>query len=849
MAHSKYIKTKSNYVLNSKHQTTKDGVVYERDFMTITGPDTALIGDDQFFYRSSNFKFVVRSGINQQKKHTNGEWNDASALTISTASTSTDTSIVFNPDYESMTDFAYYGSAVDLVRASIVDIVLRFPAELYFSEETMKVHINGVTNPTGDLWHVVSNDFGIDIYTEKVDDSVENKLRYLTISSNEYEPYNGTTVGDRCVCDVTVVRNPNADCYKTQVGGTWLAKVTIKLGAEFDGGSRTYINPVVVVYKLGDEIYYLYSNTEAIGYHLRPKKQWIDEFYNSIDDFQKVILNRTSIPSYTCTFNTPYETDNGFFTYKKKYTWPSQYGWNPDLSGLGYETYVGELISLASFHDEYNTNNIWRSMTHEAIKNLDWTFKKETGDDVEEIDTIDTSKIEPILKIYGRQYDDLKRSIDNITKSSTVTLDKKNNVPDYFLDDTLNLSGWETKEIKLTNNEDEKTLRLYPGVVSGYGNSEANTEFMRRLKVMSPYIMSMKGTTRGMETLLGVFGMTKDVDYNIDEYVAVASGNVKYELVTAANTSKYTYMESEDDVLQGIPVERPGDVDYVVPFFDKNKKYDGDLYFQAKGGWGKHQESSQTLYDETVSVLKTVRTLEELVELGRYVVKTGDICYVNDITNLSEYDEEMASGTSHYFYLVDDEYVNVIGTDEENNTGWVQIDENNPKVLQVESIIDDSTGNNPHTGNGGYDDGDEYINNMLKPLMVAIDENGFVDDEAITVATSCTFSARTVSDNQKCWFFSDEGIYIPRGYVSDDERARLGLYSFDGESTDGYDESCSDSAINIKKMVVNFKYKQSDYGTSNYFDEFKKYVKETVLFYLKQIIPSTTIFEYNITEN
>ena len=49
-----------------------------------------------------------------------------------------ETKIELNPNYESLKDFAYYGSAVELVRASLTDIIFRFPAELYFTNDSSK---------------------------------------------------------------------------------------------------------------------------------------------------------------------------------------------------------------------------------------------------------------------------------------------------------------------------------------------------------------------------------------------------------------------------------------------------------------------------------------------------------------------------------------------------------------------------------------------------------------------------------------------------------------------------------------------------------------------------------------
>lgn len=49
--------------------------------------------------------------------------------------------MILKPMYHSLGDFAYYGSAVELVRASIDidDIIKRFPAELYFSDTIVMI--------------------------------------------------------------------------------------------------------------------------------------------------------------------------------------------------------------------------------------------------------------------------------------------------------------------------------------------------------------------------------------------------------------------------------------------------------------------------------------------------------------------------------------------------------------------------------------------------------------------------------------------------------------------------------------------------------------------------------------
>lgn len=186
---AKYIKTKSNYVLKKEHRRTLDGKIFERDYMTITDKD-GFSPDNPTDYGQYKFRFVVNEGLNLQKKHQRGTWLENEAFCISGYSeywtegclpvyVTPETKIVLNPNYESLKDFAYYGSALELVRASITDIIVRFPAELYFTNDTARPKEWGITNNTR---YYVENDYGINIYTQLSQialGEVDNPYRYF----------------------------------------------------------------------------------------------------------------------------------------------------------------------------------------------------------------------------------------------------------------------------------------------------------------------------------------------------------------------------------------------------------------------------------------------------------------------------------------------------------------------------------------------------------------------------------------------------------------------------------------------------------------------------------------------
>ena len=145
MAVDKYIVSRSNYTIKTKHKTVTDGTIYERDYMTTT--QNGSFDGDVFPYSEGNFKMVRRFTNNRMRKHKFGDWlkqdvcvngNDAGEYwtlnCISNDKSETTKSIDIKPNFNSMLDFAYYGSCVELVNTSVNNIVTNYPAELYFTD-------------------------------------------------------------------------------------------------------------------------------------------------------------------------------------------------------------------------------------------------------------------------------------------------------------------------------------------------------------------------------------------------------------------------------------------------------------------------------------------------------------------------------------------------------------------------------------------------------------------------------------------------------------------------------------------------------------------------------------------
>lgn len=735
MTKEKYQITKSNYVLRRKHQSLPNGgTIYERDFMALT--NLGGFDGEVFPLENNNFKFVTNDDAIVTRARKYGEWvkcNGKENWTMDNLPSVTehklknDSRIVLKPNYNSLLDFAYYGSCTELIEATVKDVIKHFPGELYFSNIGVKYKERdgsehwlgeGIFNGFSDTVEV-ENPFKIDITSHKKENEDDDDLRYFFLSKGDYavlreEVDNPESMGKsqyklevKCGCaSEWSVEHIFGDDYRCLENGDCIDKITFEdIEWCVRADRKEKINIVIYSFYLNGEIRYI-SDKIFRNYHIRPTDFKIDEYFNGLDDFGAVMLNRDTNPIYTMRLDTPYETENGTVTYKRNYTWPNRGGWNLDFTGKKYEMYIKSLIKVSKFYDSKYTNNLWNMMTHEAIKNLDQTYQIESrdGEDISDV-KIGYGKIEAFLLTCGRFFDDMKREIDTIKYTTNVSYNENNNIPDYFLTDILSNKGWEVYNSTSTLDPESRTsLSLFKGLKKRYDISETNTQFLRNLFLNSTHIMRKKGTQYGIECLLALFGLKsynmlsiKDrrsesvkelCDYRIDEYVAVAdteekegmSGDYEEELdIEKYNTWKKNAYDGDNTevTLDGLPVrmvyfETPDEsggtrtIKYVIPWVDRNVTYDGNIYFQMYGGWNKHldpnlvKDTKISAYGETKKYLKIVPMISDLTKQNG--ADKDDIYYVNNIDDIKEYfpdidDDEI----TNYFVLRNKEGFNFIG--------------------------------------------------------------------------------------------------------------------------------------------------------------------------------------------
>ena len=902
MAKKKLYKSKSSFTLKRLHQSGSYGNIYERDYTTIYSGGSVPSGQIPV-YGSPSFKLSVRAGLNGQKKYNYGQWVTNTSECAGENKTlwtidcmpepnKQDTKIVLKPNTRKLTDFVCYGSAVELVKNTIKNIIANFPGELYVSDT--KIEDTGIfdtgTLPEGsDLsknWggYIIENPLMIDIMQAVREDdaehSVYSSLRYMCESYNDYEIIDADGKVTKPSMDgVFWYVKPEDVNDKCLTNGTKLCYVLF--------GNKIRVN----CYYYEGEILYVSSGVEGQratpGTRIRPNEKVINNFFENLNDFEKVLLNRYT--DYTAKLET-YEEDNekGWYITEKTYKWPKDKGsWNISVRGLFYSEYITSLEKLATTCDELFTDAMWRTMTHDAICNMDLTSQNSDGD----FESIDSSKIRKTLNIFGRQFDEIKKYADNIKSTNSITYDQNSNLPDYFLSDNLNLFGWETKTLLNNVPNDIVTEPMYGSRTMGYTAGDANNEFLRRLKLNSKSILSKKGTKQGIEELMSLFGFhsrdwidkyydnritqlkqiynnlnqnnynEQDLAIVIDDEIAKLRKEQENVLKKAFSFSEYVYvaqdyrynnkeenpktteefvedvkflnaikdtyigenLESNDpmDYYEGLPVVEVsiGDKTMIVPWFDKEKRYDSNAYFQMKGGWGRDENNiGYKKYDYSVSKIHFVREVEELYDLTYQSIDEKGYYYVANI----------------------DTYYKVKDINEHNNeNGWVIVEENN--IRELENIIDDNKGNNPHTGE--YDNGISYIETFSNLFKYTTFNNTRYDD--VKYNTLYGFDIVRQSDSTKMLYFHNIYDVNSKEFNRPDRINQLrGANSIKphnffedniGDEAIQYHEASSLSIINAKEFGVTF--------SQNY----ESFIRENVLPYIKQVIPSTTIFSYNFT--
>ncbi len=707
---ARYSKLTSNYTLKKVHQHTDDGTIFERDWTTL-GERHVIERGKKKVYGNSGFIFTDNTRKGLRRRNYSGEWSDTFTLDDLSGNVNSSVNQIELSDSNDIRDYAYWGSAEELLRSTVENIIKWFPGRIWTTSSGI-IRVNSSGEYQEYIQDIVNDGHGnyrpifinSDIVGTSCDDE-EIEPPCVNFNCNDEDntciQFDCNTVyrnsgccvrfsdgvtesrrnecikfecdgdcdefEDRCDNSIHIYRvmNPfllnlfNKDSYSGKydnrlrnlavswkqyvINGTPLTgynvyikpynecdeDYTVEYAINIECGNRT-----IAFYglKLGKDILWC-SDTPNIS--IQPKTVLIENYFSNLEGLERILLDRRSYPWYTAKFITPIDVGTSRYFYAERiYRWPST-DYAIDVDTLGFESYINELYSLGKLMDELWCDNLWNNMTHEAIKNFDWTYTREYEVGDEDDNIAGGTRMEHLIKLTGAYFDDIKRYVDGIGKKNNITRDGINNLPNAEMSDKAALLGWEVYSTKQNENTNmhislstldwisklpsrwDDTSIIHGKWYDNYditkiSENENDNYFMRNLALNSSEIFRTKGTKHCIEMVMGMFGFG-DSDYElIEQYYNVVP--------RLADDILYYYSRNND-----IPMEVENGEYQLISDFSSLDEYlaskdfiigseDADKIRFSSDGLNIYYDKSETTYRDAAVLVNASKNIERNYE-------------------------------------------------------------------------------------------------------------------------------------------------------------------------------------------------------------------------------------------
>ena len=433
-----------------------------------------------------------------------------------------------NFDLTQVTNFTMYGSMVKRMSASITTIISYFPAAL----EATFMGTNYITGPTANniLFSDANNETSFDLDLSRLRnpfdiDFTVNSTRNLLLKEIQVSSLR----------DMKVEYTKYSLYYK----GIGYNVVGIVPTTSLTSGTlKLYVNGNPF---LGAT----FTNDDLV---IRPNDLEVNKVFNeNLDEVENFLLNRNVSPKYTATFKIPKEAEDGsYYIQNSNISWPLYGAWNIDIITKSFETYITSINDISESFDLYRTNLVSRFLTTGAFK---------------EFDTPD-QKVEKVLQIYGKSFDDVKKYITALSYMTSVNYNVSNDIPSQLLKNLAQTLGWninispisETELLTSVFGTTNNNASVYPGISQQQTPDELNYQYYRNLVLNSAFLFKSKGTRKSIEILMRLIGAPEAlVEFNEYVYLADQKINLSQFDTQFSQISGGTYV-------QQIPILEAGNI-------------------------------------------------------------------------------------------------------------------------------------------------------------------------------------------------------------------------------------------------------------------------------------------------
>jgi hypothetical protein len=478
------------------------------------------------------------------------------------------TNAVLNLDNSNLNTFVKFGSTYEFFRVSIQDIIDNYPGSLFVNANTNPggniTFDNFTGNPITNIYKFripsafIDNTFGIVFNQGNMSVPNNMPIKNLNISYNQYV--------------VSTLVNPTVGFY------------VIGFTGDTAGVPYVWIETLGNPFPFNTGI----TQTNKYSFNIKPNNVVFEEFRSLLPDYEKYIVSqRDNTNGFIFQINDPSLLDDGSIIYSNiTMLWATTDGYNLDIEGTTYQRFLNSVLTIGGKYDLIKTDLIARFLTPLSIKTYD---------------TTEQQKMTKLLRVYGWEFDQVKKFIDALTNINTVTYNKINNIPDQLISNLAQTFGFnyfnlvnesELVQTIFSINETERNLHtdLLP--------AEVNIELWRRILINANFFCKSKGTRQAIKAIFLLIGIPAPF-INITEYIYTVDGKINPNTVL---------LNAADFPNSSLPYDNSG---YPQAPLESNS-----FYFQISGDTDSGQAYMNNFRNAGFSLMQTVDNKKSWVQAG-----------------------------------------------------------------------------------------------------------------------------------------------------------------------------------------------------------------------------------------
>ena len=371
--------------------------------------------------------------------------------------------------------YTYFGSFYTEVARSINNIIDNFPYAALAYDNMVGVTIY-------DYSESFNNTTGEKTSTFKI--PAKNIINQGFISFNS----GGTTFSSSLVT--------NTSDFEIQLSGNSTASTTSHAIKEYlySGGVSPYLMFTINGHLSSEAIIPITGTTSYLPVYIRPSVKKMAEYKMSLSRLEGQLLGDAKFDI------TDAYTDKNILTYVVP--WPKTIdGFNPDISGSGFEQYKEDILSLAENADMSKTNIMIKTIIPENMLDFD----------------TQTQIYRKLISSYAKKFDEIKQFIDNMAYAHSIQYNGEESVPDKFMVKLSNLLGW-----KLSSSFSDINLFEYLAGDEELNDTNSfayyNVEIWKRILVNINWLYKKKGTRDALQFIFKLIGAPESLVV-FDEFI------------------------------------------------------------------------------------------------------------------------------------------------------------------------------------------------------------------------------------------------------------------------------------------------------------------------------------------